>query len=191
MLARLPRITAGWFEAVVIDLMRQLRWSYLPPLMVYLAAGISGLTSIVGAFFIKEYLGLSASFLAGLAFWAGIPWVLKMPLGHLVDLIWRWKSTLVYLGGALIASSIAIMYGLIARTAWMQQFMEVEAWYVLSVLLAPVGYVIQDVVADAMTVEAVPAFDAEGQPYSERDFKAMHTTMQTLGRVAIIGGGPC
>ena len=54
--------------------------------MVYVAAGISGLTAIVGTFFVKEYLGLSAEFLAGLGFWAGLPWVLKMPLGHLVDL---------------------------------------------------------------------------------------------------------
>lgn len=87
-----------WVEDVFIDLARQFRWSYLPPLMVYLAAGISGLTAIVGAFFVKDYLGLSAVFLAGLAFWAGIPWALKMPLGHLVDLIWRWKALLVYLG---------------------------------------------------------------------------------------------
>jgi hypothetical protein len=33
--------------------MGELRWSYVPPLMVYLAAGISGLTGIVGTFFIK------------------------------------------------------------------------------------------------------------------------------------------
>jgi hypothetical protein len=41
---------------------------------------------------------------------------------------------------------------------------------------------IQDSVADAMTVEAVPRVDdAQLQ-------KSMHTTMQTLGRVAVIGG---
>ena len=86
-----------------------MRVDYLPPLMVYAAAGISGLTAIVGTFFIKEYLGLSAEFLAMLGFWAGIPWVLKMPLGHLVDLIWRWKSWLVCVGAALIAASLLIM----------------------------------------------------------------------------------
>ena len=157
-----------WFDATILDLGRQLRLSYLPPLMVYLAAGISGLTAIVGTFFIKDYLGLSAAFLAGLGFWAGIPWALKMPLGHLVDLIWRRKFLLVYLGAALIALSIAIMYGLIAHTATMASLMAVEAWYVLSALLAPVGYVVQDVVADAMTVEAVPPLDEQGRPYPER-----------------------
>ena len=60
-----------------------MRLSYLPPLMVYLAAGISGLTAIAGTFFVKDYLGLSAAFLAGLGFWAGLPWALKMPPGHL------------------------------------------------------------------------------------------------------------
>ncbi|MBO6783369.1 MAG: hypothetical protein JJ899_08895, partial [Alphaproteobacteria bacterium] len=131
----------AWLDEVVLGIARHFRWSYVPPLMVYLAAGVSGLTAIVGTFFVKEYLGLSASFLAGLAFWAGIPWVLKMPLGHLVDLIWRWKSLLVYFGGALIATSLGIMYALIAHTAAMAAILDIEAWYVLSVLLAPVGYV--------------------------------------------------
>jgi len=84
-----------WFDNTFLDLGRHFRWSYLPPLMIYLAAGVQGLTAIVGTFFIKEYLDLSAAFLAGLAFWAGIPWTLKMPLGHLVDLIWRRKALLV------------------------------------------------------------------------------------------------
>jgi hypothetical protein len=70
----------------------------------------------------------------------------------------------------------------------MASVMSVPAWFVLSVLLSPVGYVIQDVVADAMTVEAVPLVDAEGQPYADADVKAMHTTMQMLGRFAIISG---
>lgn len=177
-----------WFDATILDLGREFRWSYLPPLMVYFAAGVSALTGIVGTFFVKEYLDLSAAFIAGLAFWAGIPWVLKMPLGHLVDLIWRWKSVLVYIGAALIALSLVIMYGLIAHTATMTAFMSAESWYVVSVLLAPTGYVVQDVVADAMTVEAVPGVDARGEPLPEHETKRMHTTMQMLGRVAIVSG---
>ncbi len=177
-----------WFDDTFLDLGRQFRWSYLPPLMVYLAAGVSGLTSIVGTFFIKEYLDLSAAFLAGLAFWAGIPWTLKMPIGHLVDLIWRRKALLVYIGASLIALSILIMYGIIAHTAMMAEIIKVEAWFVIATILAPTGYVVQDVVADAMTVEAVPTIDEDGNPYPESDIKTMHTTMQTLGRVAIIGG---
>ena len=170
------------------ELPKQLRWSYLPPLMVYLAAGVSGLTAIVGTFFIKDYLNLSAAFLASLGFWAGLPWALKMPLGHLVDLIWKYKGYLVGLGAAVIAASLLIMYGLIGHTEFMASIMPVETWFVTSVILGPVGYVIQDVVADAMTVEAVPEQDENGDDIDPDQLKIMHTTMQTLGRFAIIGG---
>jgi len=178
-----------WLDRTVLELGREMRLSYLPPLMVYLAAGVSGLTAIVGTFFVKDYLGLSAELLAALGFWAMLPWALKMPLGHLVDLIWRWKALMVYLGAALITASLLIMLGLLARPSAMAGVMPVEAWYVLSVLLAPLGYVIQDVVADAMTVEAVPLLDDRGEPIASERKRLMHTTMQTLGRVAIIGGG--
>ena len=177
-----------WIDRNLFELGRELRLAYLPPLMVYLAAGISGLTGIVGTFFVKDHIGLSAEFLAALGFWAGIPWALKMPLGHLVDLVWRWKSGLVFLGAGLIAASLAIMIGLLASPEAMRATMRAEAWFVLSALLAPVGYVVQDVVADAMTVEAVPRVDAQGRPVDAAALKLMHTTMQTLGRVAIIGG---
>ena len=109
--------------------------------MIYLAAGISGLTGIVGTFFVKDYLNLSAAFLAGLGFWAGIPWALKMPLGHLVDLIWNKKNYMVYVGASLIGLSLLIMYGLIIHTEWMSTILKVETWFVISVLLAPIGYV--------------------------------------------------
>ncbi|MCP4389441.1 MAG: folate/biopterin family MFS transporter [Gammaproteobacteria bacterium] len=177
-----------WIDNTFLDLGRQFRWSYLPPLMIYVAAGVQGLTAIVGTFFIKEYLDLSAAFLAGLAFWAGIPWTLKMPLGHLVDLIWRRKALLVYIGASLITASILIMYGIISHTQAMAEIMPAEVWFVIATLLAPTGYVVQDVVADAMTVEAVPTIDEQGNPYPDDEIKVRHTTMQTLGRIAIIGG---
>jgi hypothetical protein len=179
---------ARWFDANILELGREMRLSYLPPLMVYVAAGISGLTGIVGTFFVKEYLGLSAEFLAALGFWAGLPWALKMPVGHLVDLMWRYKAGLIYLGALLLAASLGIMIGLLAERAAMAAVLPVETWFVISALLGPVGYVLQDVVADAMTVEAVPRVDERGQPLPEDQRRLMNTTVQTLGRVAIIGG---
>jgi hypothetical protein len=157
--------------------------------MVYVAAGVSTFTGVVETFFIKGHLGLSAEFLAALGFWIGIPWALKMPLGHLVDLIWKHKAGLVYLGATLIATSLAIVLALITERPAMERVMGGDAWFVTAALLAPIGYVLQDVVADAMTVEAVPRYDASGNPIPEGERKLMHTTMQTLGRVAIIGGG--
>lgn len=178
-----------WFQTNILSLAREMRLSYMPPLMVYAAAGISGLTGIVGTFYVKERLGLSAEFLAALGFWMMLPWALKMPLGHLVDLAWRWKSLLVYLGATLIMLSLLMMIGLLGYTDTMTQYASVETWYVTSALLAPIGYVLQDVVADAMTVEAVPRVDADGAEIDPGKLKLMHVTMQTLGRVAIIGGG--
>lgn len=185
----MPNQLFTWIDRNILSLGREMRLSYLPPLMVYMAYGISGLTGIVGTFFVKDYLGLSASFLAALGFWAGIPWALKMPIGHTVDLLWRWKGWLVGLGAGLLAVSLGIMAALIGNREAMTAILSAEVWFVLSALLAPIGYVIQDAVADAMTVEAVPRVDERGQPFDEATRKLMHTTMQTLGRVAIIGGG--
>jgi len=180
---------ARWIDRNLLSLGREMRLSYLPPLMVYMAYGISGLTGVVGTFFVKDYLGLSASFLAALGFWAGIPWALKMPIGHLVDLLWHWKGWLVGLGAGLLAASLGIMAALIGNREAMTAILPAEAWFVISTLLGPIGYVVQDAVADAMTVDAVPRVDERGQPFDQATFKLMHTTMQTLGRVAIVGGG--
>jgi len=177
-----------WIDRNILELGREMRLSYLPPLMVYVAAGVSSLTGIVGTFFVKDYLNLSAAFLATLSFWVVIPWSLKMGLGHIVDLLWRFKSGLLFVGASLIAASLLIMVGLVSHRDAMAGVFSVEVWFVVSALLAPIGYVLQDAVADAMTVEAVPHIDEQGQAIEPERLKLMHTTMQTLGRVAIIGG---
>ena len=177
-----------WFQTDFIGLAREMRMSYLPPLMVYLAAGVSGFTGIIESFFVKDEIGLSAAFLAGLGFWAGLPWALKMPLGHLVDLFWRRKSMFVYVGATLMALSLLVMVGLTGYKDQMATWLPVEVWYIISVLVSPIGFVLQDVVADAMTVEAVPTVDENGSSFDEKALQRMHVNVQTLGRIAIIGG---
>jgi len=59
-----------WIKNDFLGIAREMRWSYLPPLMVYFAAGVSGFPGIIESFFVKEQLGLGASFLASLGFWA-------------------------------------------------------------------------------------------------------------------------
>lgn len=181
------RAIAG-FDQVVLDLLRQWRWSFLPPLLIYFAYGIQGVTSVASTFFVKEYLDLDAAFLAGLAFWVGLPWALKMPLGHLIDLIWRWKYLMILLGAGLMACSYLIIYSLLQHPEQMTAIMPANAWYVTSVILAPCGFVLQDIVADAMSVEAVPHLTPEGSEYSAAESRIMHTTMQTLGRITLIAG---
>jgi len=172
--ASTPRI--GWREA-------------LPPLLVYLAAGLSGMTNIVATFFVKEHLGLSAEFVAALGFWTTLPWTLKMAFGHLVDLLWRFRAWLVILGAALAFLASLIWLGLLVQRPAMAAWMPAEAWYVCSALLAPIGYVLQDVVADAMSVEAVPRTNARGDPVDEARSRLMHTTMQSWSRGVLIAGG--
>jgi hypothetical protein len=164
------------------------KFSFVPPLMIYLAAGVSGITNIVGLFFVKEYLDLSAVFLAGLGFWVGLPWVLKMPLGHLVDILWKFKSVLVILGALVMATSSIIMFCLIQFKLEMVNILNAETWFVISALLAPIGFVLQDVVADAMTVEAVPKIDDNGKTIDFKILKSLNVSMQLLGRVSIIFG---
>ena len=100
----------------VLGIFREMRWSSIPPLMVYLAAGVSGFTGIIESFYAKEELGLSAAFLASLGFWAGLPWALKMPLGHLVDLYWHRKSLFVYFGKTSVTPVMSVMTSTINPT---------------------------------------------------------------------------
>ena len=70
---RLPaRVTGGvpatllagfrrWIDRNLFELGREMRLSYLPPIMAYVAAGISGLTAIVGTFSSRNTLGCRPS----------------------------------------------------------------------------------------------------------------------------------
>jgi len=51
---------------------------------------------------------------------------MKMPVGHVVDLIWRWKALLLWLGAAMLAASLLIMIGLIGHTEAMREVMAVN-----------------------------------------------------------------
>lgn len=169
-------------RAFLFDLKATWRSSYIPPLMIYFAAGLSAFTGIVESFFVKGSLTLSAESLAALAFWVGIPWAFKVPFGHMVDRYWRHRAKFVYLGAGLMTASLGIMALLtsVAGRAWLGA--TPDLWYCISCIIAPFGYILQDAVADPMTVEAVPPVD---DPVLANK---MHTTMQTLGRVAVVGG---
>ena len=163
------------------------RWIYLPPLLIYLSAGVSGLTGIVGIFFLKDYLNLSAAFIASIGFWAGIPWALKMPVGFIVDKFWKKKNYLVLIGALIIFKSLLIMFFLISKRDLMEVYLPAETWFILSSILTPIGYVIQDVVADAMTVEAV---ESKGKKFDKIKVSKRneHMLLQLYGRFSIILG---
>ena len=60
--------------------------------------------------------------------------------------------------------------------------------YIISSILTPVGYVIQDVVADAMTVEAVETNKSRNNKTIEISKRDEHLLLQLYGRFSIILG---
>ncbi len=167
-----------------------IKWTYIPPLLIYASAGVSGLTNIAGIFFLKDYLNLSAAFIASLGFWVGIPWALKMPVGFLVDRFWKIKNYIVYAGSIIIFFSLLIIYLLLTKRVLMETYLSAENWYIISALLTPIGYVLQDVVADAMTVEAVDYVfkNKKKDKFYDGLIKREHTLLQMYGRFSIILG---
>ena len=85
-------------------------------------------------FFLKDYLSLSASFIASIGFWAGIPWALKMPFGFLVDKFGK-ENYLVLFGAIIIFISILIMYLLISYREEMVIYLSADTWFIISSIL--------------------------------------------------------
>jgi len=167
----------------IINLFKAATWPMVAPMAVYFSAGVSAFTGIIEGFFVKESLTITVVGLASLGFWAGLPWALKMAVGEMIDRHWNQKSIFVYTGAGIMALSLLIMVGLTGHLEWMAKITHPNIWYIISVLLAPIGYVLQDCCADAMTVDAVPN---EG---TAQEIQSAHTTMQSLGRLAVLGGG--
>jgi len=62
-------------------------------------------------------------------------------------------------------------------------------WFILSSILTPIGFVLQDVVADAMTVEVVEGNNRnDPNKLNDKKIKNEHTIVQLYGRFAIILG---
>ncbi|HEV8473058.1 MAG TPA: hypothetical protein VGR82_09805, partial [Methylomirabilota bacterium] len=57
------------------------RLAYLPVLVTYLCYGASSVTAVGLLYFEKETLGLTPAEAAGIAFWLGLPWSMKMVVG--------------------------------------------------------------------------------------------------------------
>ncbi len=74
-----------------------------------------------------------------------------------------------------MAASPLIKHGLISHMVFMAEVMPVKTWFVIRVILGPFGYLTQDVVADAMTVRAVPEWDANRNAIAPSRLKNMYT----------------
>ena len=168
-------------KSAFLNPIKSFKLKYLPLLMVYFAYGASGITSIAETFWVKEHLNLSAEALVTLGVWLSIPWTIKMVFGQLVDTIPIFGSqrrAYVYIGAGLITISTILMIGLVGNKSWIH-FTTPQNVYILASLFSVVGFVLQDVVADAMSTEVVD----RNQPKEEVEREL--AMVQVLGRLAL------
>jgi BT1 family protein len=147
---------------------KTLKAAYLPVLVTYFAYGASGITSLAALYFQKDTLGITPAEAAAIAFWVGLPWSMKMVVGVASDVypILGSRRKAYLLVGAL-CSLVGYLYlatGVSSKTA-----------YLAAVVLVAVGFMIQDVVADALSVEVAQTDEEIGH-------------IQTLGRISLLVG---
>jgi hypothetical protein len=147
----------------------RVKLAYLPILVTYFCYGASAITGIALLFFQKDTLGITPAEAAAIAFWVALPWSTKMVAGVASDMYpilgSRRKSYLLI--GA--ATSLA-GYALLATVV------DGRRGYLLAMVLVTVGFMLQDVVADALGVEVATSDEEIGQ-------------VQALGRMALLAGG--
>jgi len=168
-------------KSAFLNPIKSFKLKYLPLLMIYFAYGASGFSSIAETFWVKEHLNLDATALVTLGVWLSLPWTIKMVFGQLVDTIPIFGSqrrAYVYIGAGLITISTILMIGLVGNKEWIQ-FAKPQTIYILASLIAVIGFVLQDVVADAMSTEVVD----RNQPKEEVEREL--AMVQVLGRLAL------
>ncbi|MDG2394861.1 hypothetical protein [Candidatus Thioglobus sp.] len=160
---------------------RAFRMRYIPLLLIYFAYGSGVFTAIAENFWVKETLDLTAADLAELAVWLGVPWTVKMIFGQMVDSINIFGSnrkSYVYIGAVLITISSLLMIAVVGDHAIVEDFSK-KTVYIFASVIAVVGFVMQDVVADTMTTEVVD----KSQP--QEVINQELATIQVLARLSL------
>jgi hypothetical protein len=145
------------------------RLAYLPVLLAYFCYGASAISSIALVFFEKDILKLTPAEVAGIAFWLGLPWSMKMVIGATADaypLLGSRRRAYLLLGALCSFAGYAML----------ATFIDTKGAFLMAMLLVTIGFMIQDVIADALSVEVAENERETGQ-------------IQTLGRVALLAGG--
>ncbi|HET7875368.1 MAG TPA: hypothetical protein VFN71_07560 [Methylomirabilota bacterium] len=144
------------------------RLAYLPILVTYFAYGASGVTGIALIFFQKDALGITPAEAAGIAFWAALPWSIKMVVGVASDVhpIFGSRRASYLILGALCS---------LAGYAYLARMVSGKGGFLIAMVVVAVGFMVQDVVADALSVEVADTDEEIAQ-------------VQTLGRIALLGG---
>ena len=150
------------------SLLGSMRLAYLPVLVTYFCYGASGITSVALLYFQKDALGITPAEAAGIAFWVALPWSTKMVAGVASDVypILGSRRVAYMLVGALLT---------FAGYAWLATTASSRVTYLAAMVLIAVGFMVQDVVADALSVEVAR---------NDEEIKQV----QTLGRMALLVG---
>lgn len=144
------------------------RPSWTTVLVVYFCYGASAITGVAEVFFQKEVLKLSPVEVAHVGFWLLLPWSMKMIVGVAADVHPLFGSRRV---SWLLLGTAATAAGYLALATTVDS----KASFLLASLLVITGFMIQDVVADALSVELAETEEEIGQ-------------IQMLGRMALLVG---
>jgi MFS family permease len=163
-----PTETTSAPVALVRSILGRMRLAYLPVLVAYFCYGASGITAIALLYFQKDTLGITPAEAAGIAFWVALPWSTKMVAGVASDVypILGSRRVAYMLLGALLT---------FAGYAWLATTASSRSTYLAAMVLIAVGFMVQDVVADALSVEVAR---------NDEEIKQV----QTLGRMALLVG---
>lgn len=171
----------------LIQPIKAMRRRYLPLLAIYFAYGCSSFSGIGESFFVKEHLNLSAASLLMIGVWLSLPWNIKMVLGQLVDSLPLFRSrrkSYIFVAAGLMVIGSLMMAGLAGQWTWLMALASKNTIFVMASLLTVLGVVLQDVVADAMSVEVVER-DNRAEEHINHDL----AMVQLLGRLALSFGG--
>jgi len=160
---------------------RALRLRYVPLLLIYFAYGSGVFVAIAENFWVKNELDMTAADLAELGVWLGVPWTVKMIFGQMVDSVNIFGSnrkSYVYIGAALITISSLLMIAVVGDYAIVDGFSK-KTIYIFASVIAVIGFVMQDVVADTMTTEVID------KNQSEEDIHHELATIQVLARLSL------
>ena len=166
---------------ILLTPIRAFRMRYIPLLLIYFSYGSGVFTAIAVNFWVKDSLDMSAANLAELAVWLGVPWTVKMIFGSLVDSVNIFGSnrkSYVYIGAVLITISSLMMIAVVGDYAIVEDFSK-KAVYVFASVIAVVGFVMQDVVADTMTTEVID------KTQSREKINQELATIQVLARLSL------
>ena len=171
--------------AVVLNILltpiKALRLRYVPLLLVYFAYGSSVFTAIALNFWVKETLDMSAADLAELGIWLTVPWTVKMIFGSLVDSVLIFGSnrkSYVYIGALLITISSLMMIAVVGDYPIVAEFSK-KSVYIFASVIAVVGFVMQDVVADTMSTEVIDKSQSKEEIHQEL------ASIQVLARLSL------